>query len=69
VIVVGRTPDIAGSAETGLATGDTIYAINGVPVASVAELRQAASAIAARSPVVLQIERSGQIVFLAFELE
>ena len=69
VIVVGRTPDDGGSAETGLATGDTIYAINGVPVASVAELRQAASAIAARSPVVLQIERSGQIVFLAFELE
>jgi serine protease Do len=68
VIVVGRT-DTADAADTGLAAGDTIYAINGVPVASVAELRTAAAAITAHGPVVLQIERNGQIIFLSFELD
>jgi serine protease Do len=69
VIVVGRTPDTSDSADSGLAAGDAIYAINGTPIASVAELRAAAGAIAAHTPVVLQIERNGQIVFLAFELD
>ena len=39
------------------------------PVASVAELRDAAAAIAPHGPVVLQVERNGQIMFLAFELD
>src|SRR5262249_40123598 len=68
VIVVGRTPDTADSADTGLAAGDAIYAINGVPVASVAELRAAPGALAPHRPGVLQIERNGQIVFLAVQL-
>jgi len=69
VVVVGRTPDTGDGADTGLAAGDAIYAINRTPVASVAELRDAAAAIPPHSPVVLQIERNGQIVFLAFELD
>ena len=69
VIVVGRTPDTAESADSGLAAGDTIYAINRTAIASVAELREAVAALAPHAPVVLQIERSGQIVFLAFELD
>jgi len=68
VIVVGRT-ETADVADTGLVTGDAICAINGTTVASVAELRDAAAAIAPHSPVVLQVERNGQIVFLAFELD
>src|SRR5439155_15289779 len=69
VIVVGRTPDTADSADSGLVAGDTIYAINRTAVGSVAELREAAAALAPRSPVVLQVERNGQIIFLAFELD
>ena len=69
VIVVGRTPETSHSADTGLITGDTIYALNGTVIASVSELRDAAAAIAPHSPVVLQIERNRQIVFLAFELD
>ena len=69
VIVVGRTPDTADSADSGLVAGDTIYAINRTAVGSVAELREAAAALAPRSPVVLQVERNGQSIFLAFELD
>jgi len=69
VIVVGRTPDTAEAADTGLAAGDTIYALNGIAVTSVSDLRARTAAQAAHAPVVLQIERNGQIVFLAFELD
>jgi len=69
VIVVGRTPDTAEAADTGLAAGDTIYALNGIAVTSVSDLRARTAALAAHAPVVLQIERNGQIVFLAFELD
>jgi len=68
VIVIGRTPD-ADAADTGLAAGDTIYALNGTPVASLSDLRARTTALAAHAPVVLQIERNGQVVFLAFELD
>ena len=68
VIVVGRT-ETADVADTGLVAGDAICAINGTTVASVAELRDAAAAIAPHGPVVLQVERNGQIMFLAFELD
>ncbi|PYR37248.1 MAG: peptidase S1 [Acidobacteria bacterium] len=69
VIVVGRTPDTGDGADTGLVAGDAIYAINRTPVASVADLRDAAAAIPPHGAVVLQIERSGQILFLAFEID
>ena len=69
VIVVGRTPDTADAADTGLAAGDTIYAMNGIPIASVSDLRARATALPAHAPVVLQIERNGQVVFLAFEVD
>lgn len=68
VIVVGPTPE-TDAADTGLAAGDTIYAIKGTPVASVSDLRARTTALAAHAPVVLQIERNGQVVFLAFELD
>ena len=69
VIVAGRTPDTAESPDTGLAAGDTIYAVNRIAIASVADLRARIDAMPAHAPVVLQIERNGQIIFLAFELD
>jgi S1-C subfamily serine protease len=50
-------------------TADTIHAINGMPVASVDRLRAALDGLKAHAPVVLQIERRGQFMFLAFELD
>ena len=67
VIVVGHTKDEGESADTGLQTGDTIHGINGAPIASVDGLRAALDRLGPRHPVVLQIERNGQFIFLAFE--
>ncbi|MBI3696976.1 MAG: trypsin-like peptidase domain-containing protein [Acidobacteria bacterium] len=49
--------------------GDVIYAINGVTTKSIAGLRSALANLKAGEPVVLQIERSGRLMFLALELE
>ena len=49
-----------------LEAGDVIYAINGKPVGSVAELNALADAIKPGTPSVLQIERDGTLLYLAF---
>jgi serine protease Do len=67
VIVAGHTKDETNSVDAGLMTADAIHAINGSPVISVEGLRAAVEALKPRSPVVLQIERNGQFIYLAFE--
>jgi len=67
VIIVGHTKDEGESADTGLQTGDTIHGINGTPISSIDGLRAALDGLAPRQPVVLQIERNAQFIFLAFE--
>jgi len=69
VIVVGHTKNESDGADAGLQTADTIHGLNGRPVSSMAQLRTALDALVGRSPVVLEVERNGQTVFLAFELE
>jgi serine protease Do len=69
VIVVGHTKEETGVADTGLMTGDTIHGINGTAVVSVDELRTVLDRLKPNSPVVLQIERNGQLSFLGFELD
>jgi serine protease Do len=67
VLVVGHTKDESSAADSGLQTGDAIHSVNGTPVATVTELRAALDALGPRPAVVLQIERGGQFIFLAFE--
>jgi serine protease Do len=69
VVVVGHTKEGDDLPDTGLMTGDTIHCVNDALVTSVANLRTALDGMKARSPVVLQIERNGQFMFLPFELE
>ena len=57
------------SCDAGLQTADTIHGLTGRPVSSVEQLHTALDALVGRSPVVLEVERNGQTVFLAFELE
>jgi serine protease Do len=52
-----------------LKPGDVIYAVNTEPVTSVAALRKALDALKDTDPVVLQIERDGQLAYLTLEVE
>jgi S1-C subfamily serine protease len=69
VMVAGHTKSEAESPDAGLMTADTIHAVNGMPVASVDRLRAMLDGLKPHAPVVLQIERHRQFVFLAFELD
>jgi serine protease Do len=68
VVVAARTPD-PHAADVSLSAGDVIHAVNGRPVATMVQLRDALDRLAAHSSVVLQVERDGSFHFVAFELD
>lgn len=68
VIVVGRAPGFT-SASTGLRAGDVIHALNRNPIESVEQLKSMLAKLKSGDAVVLQIERQGQLQYLAFEME
>jgi len=51
-------------APVGVIVGDVIHSVNGVRVAT---LRALMAAVRAHNPIVLQIERNGQLQFLTFD--
>jgi len=68
VIVAARITDPA-AVESGLQPGDVIHAVNRTPIGTMEDLRKAIEKILDGSPVVLQIEREGKLVYLPFEME
>ncbi len=67
ILVVAQ---IAGpNADTGLATGDIIRAVNRTPVQSMSQFQEMVRAIKSGDAVVLQVERNGSLQYLAFEIE
>src|SRR6185369_5749217 len=67
VLVAARA--IESNVDVALEAGDVIHAINGVSVKTTEELRSALKHTTANSPVVLQIERSGKLMFVAFKID
>ena len=67
VLVAAR----AASGDDGneLRTGDVIYAVNGVSVLGLAELRAAVERPEAGQPLVLHVEREGRLLYVVVELE
>jgi serine protease Do len=68
VIVAARTA-FGASVDSGLETGDVIHALNGVTIISLDVLTSGIKQLKPGDPVVLQIERDGQLQYLAFEME
>jgi len=66
VLVAARA--IESDVDVALEAGDVIHTINGVSVKTSEELRSALTHTSANSPVVLQIERSGKLMFIAFKI-
>jgi serine protease Do len=67
VLVAARAAD--SSVDVSLATGDVIHAINGAPVDTIENLRSALDRLKPNASVVLQIEREGKLMFIAFQDE
>ncbi|MGC1438871.1 MAG: trypsin-like peptidase domain-containing protein [Terriglobales bacterium] len=68
VVVIARAANLIGP-ETGLKTGDVIHSVDKTPVDSVESLRATLRGLKPSAPVVLQVERDGQLQWLAFEIE
>jgi serine protease Do len=55
--------------DTSLTAGDVIHAINGAPVESMEGLRSVLDQLKRYSPLVLQIERDGKLMFVSVQLD
>ena len=68
VLVVARAAD-APQVETGLQSGDVIHTMNDRPVTDIDALNEALKPFRRGDPVVLDVDRMGRRMYLAFELE
>jgi len=68
VVVAARAGESRYSGDT-LQLGDVIYAVNGNPVTSVEALRKALDALKDTDPVVMQVERSGRLMYITMTIE
>jgi serine protease Do len=68
VVVLGQSLDL-NALTSNLRPGDIIHAINRVPVTSTDQLRAALRDLKPGDPVVLQIERLGQLQYVDFEMD
>ena len=66
-LVVARSAD-ARSADIGLQAGDLVHEVNGRSVYSVDDLRTQLATFRHGDPIAMQVERSGQWMYVAFEL-
>jgi serine protease Do len=67
VVAAGSATDL--TSGTGLHPGDVIYSVNGSPMSTVAALKKKLDEYKSGQPVVMQIERSGVLMFVTLELE
>jgi S1-C subfamily serine protease len=67
-VVLGVVGDGAGAAS-GVRIGDVIYEINNRPIKSLKDLMEACRDLKPDKAVVLQIERSGQLQFVAVDID
>jgi serine protease Do len=68
IVVAARAAESEGL-DVDLHPGDVIYAINNEPTATVAALTTALAQTKSGDAVVLQVERDGQLMYVAFEME
>jgi serine protease Do len=68
VIVAAKAAGFGGE-ENSLAIGDVIHGLNGTPVIGLDFLRSALDRIKPDSPVALQIEREGRLMYTTFRME
>jgi serine protease Do len=68
IVVAARAAGAEGL-DVDLRPGDVIYAINNEPTSTVAALTTALAQIKSGDAVVLQLEREGQLMYVAFEME
>jgi serine protease Do len=69
VVVASTVAGATDSRDGGFAPGDVIYAVNRVPVSGLGDLRALLEKLRIGDPVVVQLQRRGELMYLAFTLE
>jgi serine protease Do len=69
VVVASTVAGAIDARDGGLMAGDVIYAVNRTAVPGLTELRTVLAGFKAGDPVVLQLERRGELIYLAFTIE
>jgi serine protease Do len=69
VVVASAIASALDSDNGSLAPGDVIHAVNGQWISDLSGLRTAVDGVKAGSPVVLQVERRGTLLYLAFTVD
>jgi serine protease Do len=69
VVVASVSTDAPFSQQGRLQPGDVIYALNSRPVGSITDLKTAAEGLKPNAAAVLQIERGGELLYIAFRVD
>jgi S1-C subfamily serine protease len=69
VLVVSTVAEAIDARDGGLTAGDVIFAVNGTLVNGLTDLRSTMDRFKSGDPVVLQLQRSGELMYLAFTVE
>jgi serine protease Do len=69
VVVISTVSGAIESRHGGLAPGDVIYSVNRNPVGELTALRTAVDAVVPGQPIVLHLERNGELIFVTFLAE
>jgi serine protease Do len=69
VVVVSTVAGAIEARDGGLAPGDVIFAVNRTPVSQLGDLRSTMDSFKTGDSVVLQLQRSGELMYLAFTVE
>ena len=69
VVVASTVAGAIDSRDGEFAPGDVIYAINRVPVSELGELRAQLETLRIGDPIVVQLQRRGELMYLGFTLE
>jgi serine protease Do len=69
IVVAATSMDLVPNAEGQLKPGDLIHALNGTPMKAIGELRAAVERLKVGDAVVLQVERDGELLYVALRVE
>ena len=69
VVVASTVAGGTNSRDDGFAPGDIIYAVNRLPVSGLGDLRALLEKLRIGDPVVVHLQRRGELMYLAFTLE
>jgi S1-C subfamily serine protease len=69
IVVVSTVAGAIDARDGGLAAGDIIFSVNRSPVNGLSDLRTTMDNFKTGDPVVLQLQRNGELMYLAFTVE